>query len=219
MVKKTKETVATTGAMLKYFSICWFHHQGGNMNRILLGLIMLLTVSTNAMAQSKDGDGAAESPAAPEETSEYTYEGLLAMGHGKYVSQDSAGAKEYYEQARLKNPARPEAYYYLGCALKAEGNFIEAVNILASAATVAGEEHPEMNARALFLIAITWEAAMDLEKAKYAWIQYKAFAKLHPENNPLIHIADAHITAIDDRSQQISEYAKVTDRIAANGKQ
>lgn len=189
------------------------------MNRLTLGLIILLTIGTNAMAQSADSEESAKSLTAPVRTPEYTYEGLLALGHGKYVTQDLTGAEEQYEKARLKNPARPEAYYYLGCTFKAEGKYDEAVNILASAATVAGEENPSMNARALFLIAITWEAAGNLEKAKYAWIQYKAFAKLHPENNPLIHIADAHITAIDERSQQISEYAKVTDRIAANSKQ
>jgi tetratricopeptide (TPR) repeat protein len=189
------------------------------MNRLTLGLIILLTMGTNAMAQSADREASENPLTAPEQTPEYTYEGLLAMGHGKYVTQDLAGAEEQYEKARLKNPARPEAYYYLGCTFKAAAKYEEAVNMLASAATVSGEENPKMNARALFLIAITWEAAGNLEKAKYAWIQYKAFAKLHPEDNPMIHIADAHITAIDERSKQISEYASVTDRIAANSKQ
>ena len=224
-----------------------------NMYRILLGLIITLSFSTAAMAQSGDvqsgfnlgasGSTATDSPSAPsvgasaQATSstqagnsvnadtgnssnspkgEYTYEGLLAIGHAKYVASDFTSAMQQYEQARLKDPARPEAYYFIGCAQKAQGRYQEAVQNLASAATVAGEDDAAMNARALFVIAVVWETARNFDKAKYAWIQYKAFARLHADANPFIDVADAHIAAIDALAQRNAGDKKVIERIEAS---
>ena len=159
---------------------------------------------------------AAQDNASQSSRGEYTYEGLLAIGHSYYVTRNFVTAVEQYEKARAKEPARAEAYYFIGCALKAQAKYQEAVSMLASAATVAGEDDTAMNARALFVIATVWEVANNMEKAKYAWIQYKAFAKQHPEANPFPDVADAHIAAIDERTKQLSDYKAVTARIEAN---
>ncbi|MBN2717876.1 MAG: hypothetical protein JXX14_18655 [Deltaproteobacteria bacterium] len=173
-----------------------------------------LSASENATPDTAPAANTSASTQPP--AGQYTYEGLLAIGHGKYVVQDFAGASAQYENARLKDPARPEAYYFIGCTLRAQGQYQEAVSMLASAATVAGDDDPVMNARALFVIATVWESARNFEKAKYAWIQYKAFAQSHSDAHPFIQIADAHIAAIDAHTQLVNQYEAVTARIAAN---
>ncbi|MBN2525017.1 MAG: tetratricopeptide repeat protein [Deltaproteobacteria bacterium] len=189
------------------------------MYRFLITVFISIALGSAAIAQSTDPGakaGEAITDSANTAPKNYTYEGLLALGHGKYVAQDYTAAMEAYEQARTREPAKADAYYFIGMTLRAQGDYQKAVSMLTSAATVAGEDAPKMNARALFVIASTWELAHNLDKAKYAWIQYKAFAKLHPECNPFIQVADAHVNAIDNRNRQVSDYAKVNERIAAN---
>ena len=212
-----------------------------SMYRVLLCLFVVMTFSTATFAQiegsielkkstdSSIGTSTAEASVSATDSAndtskgstsaaqgEYTYEGLLAIGHGFYVTQKFDAAVAQYEKARAREPARAEAYYFIGCVLKSQMKFQEAVSMLASAATVAGQDDIAMNARALFVVATVWEAAKNLEKAKYAWIQYKTFAKLHPEVKPFPDVADAHIAAIDARIKQMADYRAVTERIEAN---
>lgn len=144
----------------------------------------------------------------------YTYEGLLAIGHAKYVAKDYAGALEQYKKAKSSEPAKAEAYYFIGCTLKQEKKYQEAATSLASAVTVAGESNPAIHAKALFVMAVVWEMASNMEKAKFAWADYAAYAKLHPDNHPFVTVADDRMKVLLNRESQLKQYQVVRDRIA-----
>lgn len=169
-------------------------------------LIILFLISSNTLAQSPN------QPASRPET----YEGLLALGHTQYINQSYDEAMVHYEAAKNVDPGKPDAYYFIGCTLKQQKKYQNAVSMLASAATVAGDTSPSMHAKALFVIAVTWEVALNLEKAKYAWIDYKSFAAIHPEANPFTTVANERGEAINVWLKRLEEYEIVKQRISAS---
>ena len=123
---------------------------------ILVLTLMLWGVVAHAQSYSPAyGDASTETAATATEGS-YTYEGLLALGHGKYVAQDYAAAITQYDQAKNSAPGRADAYYFIGCAMARQQRWEEAVTVLKSGATVAGEKEPVVHAKSLFVVATIW---------------------------------------------------------------
>ncbi len=171
------------------------------MSRFIMSLLVAVCFTFPAFAIADDGG--------------YTYEGLLAIGHGQYVSQNFEGAIAQYEKAKNAESGRPEAYYFIGCAMARQKRWDEAVTVLKSAATVAGESHPAMHARALFVVAVTLEQAGDLSKARFAWAAYKEYSVAHPSITGFAAVADQRVKANEALDRRKQEYQIVRDRIAA----
>ncbi|MBN2341770.1 MAG: hypothetical protein JXX29_10830 [Deltaproteobacteria bacterium] len=177
------------------------------MTRSLFVFALIFFIAFGAFAQSNtSGSG--------QTTGNYTYEGLLAMGHAKYVAKDFAGALTEYQKAKSADPGRADAYYFIGCTLKAEKRYQEATSMLASAVTVAGVDNSVIHAKALYVIALTWETAGNIDKAKYAWSDYKSYANSLPSQSAFVAIADARIIAMENWEAQKQKYQIVKDRIA-----
>ena len=167
---------------------------------IIIGL-MVLTFSAISLAQAGEA--------------QYTYEGYLARGHAQYLAKNYAGALSEYEQAKALAPTRADAYYFMGCAVSKQNRYDDAVNFFKNAATIAAEADVNMHAKSMFLIAVVWERAGELAKAKFAWSEYKNFAKSHSGTTMYSQVADDRVKVIERAEKLNSDYQIVRDRIAS----
>jgi len=112
-----------------------------------------------------------------------------------------------------RDPARPQALFYLATANRMAGSLQEAITGFERAADNA-EDLPRWRARALQAVAETLER-MDgqLEPARQAWQAYVRFADSH-QAVAFPQIGRARIQAIDVVIEQERAYVEVRQRIA-----
>ena len=142
------------------------------------------------------------------------YEGKLARGHASYMATDYSGALATYQAAKDQDAGRAPAYYFMACAMSKLDRHDEAVGMLKTAATIAGEKDQNLHAKALFMIAVVRERKGDWTAAKTAWKEYVSYANAHSDATTFVPAAEGRIEAIDKKLKLDEEYAPVREKRA-----
>jgi len=158
---------------------------------------------------------ASEKPAAAQLPAHY--EGKLARGHAAYLATDYEAALGAYQAAKDQDAGRPLAYYFMACAMSKLDRHDDAIAMLKTAATIAGEKDPSLHAKALFMIAVVRERKGDWKAAKTAWSEYVSYAKTHGDATTFVPVAEERIGVIDKKLQLEQEYAPVREKRAKKG--
>jgi tetratricopeptide (TPR) repeat protein len=157
----------------------------------------------------------AETTAAPELPAHY--EGKLARGHASYLATDYSGALAAYQAAKNQDAGLAPAYYFMACAMSKLDRHDEAVAMLKTAATIAGEKDQTLHAKALFMIAVVQERKGDWSAAKQAWNEYLSYAEAHGDATTFVPVAQGRIEIIDKKLKLDQEYAPVREKRAKKG--
>lgn len=189
------------------------------MTRGMLIALALAMVPAAAQAQ----DTAAPAPAAEKSASEAPsnlpahYEGKLARGHAAYLVTDYSKALAIYQAAKDQDAGRAPAYYFMACAMSKLDRHDEAVAMLKTAATIAGEKDQTLHAKALFMIAVVREREGSWSEAKAAWKEYLNYAKAHGDATTFVPVAEGRIEVIDKKLKLDEDYAPVREKRAKKG--
>ena len=177
-------------------------------------IIALAVVLIPALATAQDAETPAE-PAASDLPAHY--EGKLARGHASYMATDYSGALATYQAAKDQDAGRAPAYYFMACAMSKLDRHDEAIAMLKTTATIAGEKDQTLHAKALFMIAVVQERKGDWTAAKVAWNEYLSYAKTHGDATTFVPIAEERIEVIEKKLKLDEEYGPVRERRAKKG--
>jgi tetratricopeptide (TPR) repeat protein len=100
-------------------------------------------------------------------------------------------------------------HYYLGCVLKARGEFDDAVESFRTAYLMATGKDEAWKSPALVQVAFTHEAAGNWKEAKKAWKDYIDYAKGKSLVINATSLAEERIEAIDKMMDLDKQYAPV----------
>jgi tetratricopeptide (TPR) repeat protein len=149
----------------------------------------------------------------------------LKIGEGDraYLARDFDGAVALYTEAIKQEPRRALGHFRLGESYRAQSKFEEAFEALGNAARFA--RTLELKARAVFVMADTYERASRLPQARDEWNVYLKIAEQHADlvsqKRPGTSAEDAvYVASAEERLKQIAAaveraeaYAAVKDRI------
>ncbi len=102
---------------------------------------------------------------------------MLKEGDSAFLARDYDAAAKHFADAIVAKPREAIAHFRLGETLRAQGKFDEALEALGNAARFAKEL--ELKARAVFVMADTYERADRLPRAKDEWGVYLKVAEEH----------------------------------------
>lgn len=186
---------------------------------ILFALVLVVTPvavwAQDAPVATEPAPDVAETTAAPQLPEHY--EGKLARGHASYMATDYSGALAAYQAAKDQDAGRAPAYYFMACAMSKLDRHDEAVAMLKTTATIAGEKDQTLHAKALFMIAVVQERKGDWAAAKVAWNEYLSYAKTHGDATTFVSVAEGRIEAIDKKLKLDEDYAPVREKRAKKG--
>ena len=159
--------------------------------------------------------------ALPPGASERTPPAWLAIqrGHRAFQARDFDTALAAYREAAMSTPPLTIAHYFIGAAQRAKGSFDEAIESFRTVSRLAGDSDPGLKAKALFNIAMTYEAKMDLASAKEAWLEYKTWCSTHASIAGYPQTADERVAVIDAITALNTTYEAVRQRIADRERQ
>lgn len=137
----------------------------------------------------------------------------LKVGDSAYLARDYENAIAQYQDAISKDPQNP-----LGHLRAAETQFQlekypEALQA-ADAAKRFGASEPNVQAKALFLVALIHERQGELDQANEDWKAYQAFARQQPKAKVHQRTPPERQKRIQTAKQLKEEYAAVKERIA-----
>ncbi len=146
----------------------------------------------------------------------------LREGDSAFLARDYESAAKHYAAAITERPREAVAHFRLGETLRAQGKFDEALEALGNAARFA--KRLELKARAVFVMADTYERATRLPRANDEWGVYLTIAEEHASkvgSNPNVSADDPiHPETAKERMKQIKAaieryeaYAAVKERI------
>ncbi|MBW2276231.1 MAG: hypothetical protein JRF63_01995 [Deltaproteobacteria bacterium] len=184
-------------------------------------IIALVFVLSPAVASAQDAVAIEPVPAATAEAAAPElpahYEGKLARGHASYMATDYSGALATYQAAKDQDAGRALAYYFMACAMSKLDRHDEAVGMLKTTATIAGEKDQSLHAKALFMIAVVQERKGDWAAAKTAWNEYLSYAKTHGDATTFVPVAEGRIEVIEKKLKLDEDYGPVRERRAKKG--
>ena len=161
-------------------------------------------------------------PAAlPPGASERTPPAWLAIqrGHRAFQARDFDTALAAYREAAMSTPPVTIAHYFIGAAQRAKGSFDEAIESFRTVSRLAGDTDPGLKAKALFNIAMTYEAKVDLASAREAWLEYKTWCTTHASIAGYPQTADERVAVIDAVQALNTAFEAVRQRIADRERQ
>jgi len=138
----------------------------------------------------------------------------IQRGHRAFQARDFDTALAAYREAAMATPPLTIAHYFIGAAQRAKGSFDEAIESFRTASRLAGDSDPGLKAKALFNIAMTFEAKHDLASAREAWLEYKTWCTTHASIAGYPQIADERVATIDAVQALNQNYEAVRQRIA-----
>ncbi len=156
---------------------------------------------------------AAQQPAAAQATS--PAQAALAEGDRHFLSRDFDGALEAYRRAALAEPTNARTRLQVGFARRAKGQTIEALEEFRSAARFASTGDDVTKGKALFNIALAFEAQRDLDGARAAWNDYASFVDARPQIVGYSSNARTRQRVIDRVQELERTYREVRARIQA----
>lgn len=176
--------------------------------------------------QAEEPDSPAEATAA---TSATEYQGHLSTGIRRVAMRDYTRALEALQAATQLDAQRPDAYYYLGCTQRQQGDLSSAISSferLTSTASATGDvtwqaRGVQATAETLELIAITpapGQAAgatvnrEALERALAGWAELIRFADTHAQPG-LGQLGRTRTMVIHRVLEQDTAYAEIRTRI------
>jgi tetratricopeptide (TPR) repeat protein len=184
-------------------------------------IIALVFVSAPAVATAQEAATGEPAPAATSEAAAPQlpahYEGKLARGHASYMATDYSAALAAYQAAKDQDAGRAPAYYFMACAMSKLDRHDEAIGLLKTTATIAGEKDQNLHAKALFMIAVVQERKGDWAAAKAAWNEYVSYAKTHGDATTFVPVAEGRIEIIEKKLKLDEDYAPVRERRAKKG--
>jgi tetratricopeptide (TPR) repeat protein len=192
-------------------------------NHLLLGSTLAATLAVTALGLadppsgkagvSLGGSAAPAGSAALATRPDVKSKAALAKGHGAYMARDYPGAIQAYKEAIAEDGSDPTGYYFLGEALIAGGNTVEADASFAAGLRNAGGKD-DLRAKLLFVVADLRERQGKWPEAKKAWEEYAQFLATHPNVKGYAATATERVKVVDARVDLDTKYAPVRQRIA-----
>lgn len=142
----------------------------------------------------------------------------LKLGDSAYLARDYENAIGQYQDAISKDPQNPLGHLRVAETQFQLQKFPEALQA-ADAAKRFGQSDPNLQAKALFLIAMIHETQGELDQANEAWKAYQAFAQQQPKAKVHQRTPPERQKRIQTAKQLKEDYAAVKERIAKHLKE
>lgn len=143
-----------------------------------------------------------------------SFDEMVDRGHALYAEGRYEEAVARYNEARNEKGEDPVTLYFAGCALMKLGRYDEAATVFERMRVSTGATTPTASARALFMIAVLWEARGDDASAVKAWTEYKLFAEAHPMTVMFVSTAVERLRVFEAKAETETKYQQVRERIA-----
>jgi tetratricopeptide (TPR) repeat protein len=140
---------------------------------------------------------------------------VLLKGQNLYLAGQYEESLAAYKEADEAKPADPFVQFYRGCAHARLSQYDDAVAAFQTAASIAGEQNPDVAGKSMFMTAVVEELRGGGKAVKVAWNAYKDFIEKNPTILSFKASADARIEAYDKKRELDEKYQIVRERIAS----